>query len=59
MMGFNEPLMTVQYLIAGIQPTYKIRMGTILRYWQELYVGNDRISAVEENGRLIGDGSQL
>jgi hypothetical protein len=59
MVGFNEPLMTAEYLINGNLPTYEIRTGTILRYWKELFVDNERIGEIEVTGKLIGNGGQL
>jgi len=34
--GFNEPQMTADYILKGIEPVYKIKDLTVLRYWNEI-----------------------
>jgi carbamoyl-phosphate synthase large subunit len=46
--GFNEPKMIADYLLKGVQPAYKIREQTILRYWKELVVENDMVEELKE-----------
>lgn len=57
--GFNEPKMIADYLLEGATPTYRIRNIAILRYWKELVVDPERISALASQGRIEGDGSRL
>lgn len=57
--GFNEPKTLADYLLKGIKPTYQIREISILRYWQELVVTNDRVERLREKGVLVGDGTRL
>jgi carbamoyl-phosphate synthase large subunit len=57
--GFNEPKMIAGYLLDQRAPTYRIREISILRYWNELVVSNERIERLRENGFLNGDGAKL
>lgn len=57
--GFNEPLMTAEYLLMGKKPIFKIKEATIFRYWKEILIENDRIGELDERGKLDGDGSKL
>ncbi len=50
--GFNEPLMTAEMLLHGRVPAYRIRPISILRYWNELVVENDRIATMAREGRV-------
>lgn len=50
--GFNEPLMTTDYLTLGDFVPYEIREVTFLRYWKELMVENIRIDTLREWGEL-------
>lgn len=52
--GFNEPRMIADYLVHGTQPTYNIEEITVLRYWKELVVRNDRIEALRHAGSIDG-----
>lgn len=57
--GFNEPLMTINYLLYNDIPLYKIQKMSFLRYWSELIVENSHIAELREHEELIGDGSKL
>jgi carbamoyl-phosphate synthase large subunit len=57
--GFNEPLMTAEYLLMGKKPNFKIKEATIFRYWKEILIENDRIGKLDERGELDGNGSKL
>lgn len=57
--GFNEPLMTVEYLTTGKMPFFQIREISVLRYWKELVIENSRIAMLKEQRWLNGDGSKL
>ena len=57
--GFNEPLMIANYLMQGTIPSYNIREISILRYWKELVVENDRIVQMQSDGTVGGNGSRL
>jgi len=57
--GFNEPLMTAEYLLMGKKPIFKIREATIFRYWKEILIENDRIGKLDEKGELDGNGFKL
>lgn len=50
--GFNEPLMTINYLVYNDIPLYEIQEVTFLRYWKELMVENIRIDTLREWGEL-------
>ncbi len=36
--GFNEPLMTLRWLLSGAEPAFERREMAIVRFWQELVV---------------------
>ena len=57
--GFNEPKLIADYLLHQIEPTYTVQEITILRYWQELVVVNERIEQLTRQSRRAGDGGQL
>lgn len=57
--GFNEPKIIADYLYSNILPTYSINNITILRYWKELVVSNDRIEALQKDHTLKGNGTKL
>ena len=57
--GFNEPKLIADYLLRQIEPSYTVREITILRYWQELVVPNERIEELAQQSRLVGDGGHL
>lgn len=50
--GFNEPKMIVEYLLQGIEPSFKIEEKTILRYWNEKVVENDLVIELRKNGEI-------
>jgi carbamoyl-phosphate synthase large subunit len=50
--GFNEPLMIADFLLKGKGPIFSIEEKTILRYWKELVVDNDRIDCLALSGNL-------
>lgn len=51
--GFNEPKMIADYLLFGTKPDYDIKNLTILRYWKEMFVENEKIEEFENKGKLI------
>jgi carbamoyl-phosphate synthase large subunit len=51
--------MVADYLLHGKTPDYKIRSITILRYWKELVVENQRIERLKQLGKIDGAGSEL
>ncbi len=57
--GFNEPRMIADYLLQQREPSYSIQEITVLRYWQELMVSNQRIEQLTAGSQLAGDGTQL
>ncbi len=57
--GFNEPVMTADYVLQGKAPSFQIRELSFLRYWKELVVPNTRIAELSANACLDGDGSEL
>ena len=57
--GFNEPKMIADYLLKKIKPAYKIREISILRYWKEIAVSNERIANLSKIGIADGDGVTL
>lgn len=57
--GFNEPIMIADYILQGKTPIYSISDISILRYWQELVVTNERINQLKQTGHISGDGSKL
>jgi len=52
--GFNEPRMIADYLVHGREPAFEIEEITVLRYWKELVVRNDRIEALRNAGSIDG-----
>jgi carbamoyl-phosphate synthase large subunit len=50
--GFNEPKMIADYLLKGIEPAYEIKEQTILRYYKEIVVSNQNVSALKAKGVL-------
>lgn len=57
--GFNEPRMIADYLLQQREPSYSIQEITVLRYWQELAVSNQRVEQLTADSQLVGDGTQL
>lgn len=57
--GFNEPVMTAELLLHGRIPAYRIRPITLLRYWNELVVDNDRIATLAREGRVQDGATRL
>lgn len=49
MAGFNEPKIIADYFLLHKQPKFKIKQVSILRYWNELVVGNDKIESFKNN----------
>ncbi|MDH6355291.1 carbamoyl-phosphate synthase large subunit [Dysgonomonas sp. PH5-45] len=50
--GFNEPKMIADYLLEGIEPSYRIEEKTILRYWTELEIDNKHVQDMKNNAML-------
>lgn len=50
--GFNEPRMIADFLLKGIEPTYKIKEQTILRYWNEIVIENEVINQLKDNSSV-------
>jgi carbamoyl-phosphate synthase large subunit len=50
MSGFNEPKMIAEYLLYGIEPSFRIVEHTILRYWKEIIVENSTLFELNKNG---------
>jgi carbamoyl-phosphate synthase large subunit len=50
--GFNEPKMISDYLLKGIEPNFEIKEQTILRYWNELVVENDKVIELKNSLNL-------
>lgn len=59
MAGFNEPRMVVDHLVRGEPARFDIREVTVLRYWKELAVENERIDTLRLSGRLAEGGARL
>lgn len=57
--GFNEPKMIADFLLNGTQPHFDIRQITVLRYWKELVVTNESVSACEVNGQVTERAGRL
>lgn len=57
--GFNEPRMIAEFLLQGSVPQPSIRPITVLRYWKELVVENDRVEQATREQRVTGGGSPL
>lgn len=57
--GFNEPKLIADYLLADIEPVYSIRVISVLRYWKELVVTNDRIEELASTNHILGNGIKL
>ncbi|MBI4566664.1 MAG: ATP-grasp domain-containing protein [Planctomycetes bacterium] len=57
--GFNEPLMTLDYLEHGVPPAYEIRLISVFRYWKEIVVDNDRIENARRTGIVQEAGQRL
>lgn len=50
--GFNEPGMITDHLLFNLEPKYKIKELSILRYWKELVVQNENIEQMKSKGFL-------
>jgi carbamoyl-phosphate synthase large subunit len=50
--GFNEPKMIADYYLKGIEPSFDIKELSILRYWKELVVENERVEIMTKEGHL-------
>lgn len=57
--GFNEPKMVADFLLEKTEPEYSIREISILRYWNELVVENQRIEELRKAEHIMGDGTEL
>lgn len=53
--GFNEPEMIADYLLQNKKPVYAIKEISILRYWKELVVANNKINDFDNNSLIIND----
>lgn len=51
--GFNEPKMIADYLIYGKYPIFQMRGISILRYWKELVVENNKIKIMEKKKYIM------
>jgi carbamoyl-phosphate synthase large subunit len=50
--GFNEPKMIADYLLHSIAPQFHIKEQTILRFWKELVVDNDKVAKVSNEQEI-------
>jgi carbamoyl-phosphate synthase large subunit len=50
--GFNEPLMTLEFLERGIPPSFTIRPVSIFRYWKEIVVDARKVNDVRKCGSV-------
>jgi carbamoyl-phosphate synthase large subunit len=50
--GFNEPKMIADYLLQGIEPSFRIEEKTILRYLKELVVHNNQVDIMNKQKSL-------
>ena len=59
--GFNEVEQAVRHFALGEPPRDlpRPRHGTVLRYWNEMYVAPDAIEALERDGVLDDPGGQI
>jgi carbamoyl-phosphate synthase large subunit len=57
--GFNEPLMTLDFLETGEVPAYHVRPVAVLRYWAEIVVEEIRIDETRKSGGVKGIGQKL
>jgi carbamoyl-phosphate synthase large subunit len=57
--GFNEPVMVADFLLHGIEPRPAIRPISVMRYWNELEVDQERIDSLAAEGWIEGNGSSL
>lgn len=51
--GFNEPRMTIDYLLYGKIPKFTIKYISIFRYWKEYVVENRKIGQMENSGFVV------
>lgn len=52
LVGFNEPKMIADYLLFGKKPDFNIKNLTVLRYWKEILIENEKIKEFDEEGKL-------
>jgi len=57
--GFNEPLMTLNYLELGLLPSFEIRPISIFRYWKELVVEEAGVDEARRTGMVRDSGRRL
>jgi carbamoyl-phosphate synthase large subunit len=57
--GFNEALMTIEYLENGTIPAWQVRPVSVFRYWKEMVVEDARIEEVRRTGGVKGLGQNL
>lgn len=50
--GFNEPVMTLDFLERGVEPSFEIRPVSFFRYWEERVVENHRVEDARVTGRV-------
>ncbi|MDB9913111.1 ATP-grasp domain-containing protein [Flavobacteriaceae bacterium] len=53
--GFNEPKMIADFLLKKIEPKFKIKELTILRYWKELVVDNNNVDIFKQQSTISQD----
>jgi carbamoyl-phosphate synthase large subunit len=57
--GFNEPLMTLDYLEHGTPPAFDVRLVSIFRYWKEIIVDSQKIADTRRTGVVRNPGQNL
>jgi len=57
--GFNEPLMTLNFLERGLPPSFEIRPISIFRYWKEMVVEHPQVDDARRTGMVRDSGRRL
>lgn len=50
--GFNEPKMIADFLLKNIEPHFRIKEQTILRYWKEIVIDNSVVDELKSNKKV-------
>ena len=48
--GFNEPLMTLNFVEHGTRPAFQIRPMSVFRYWNEIVVDSRKVAETRRGG---------
>lgn len=57
--GFNEPVMTIEYLETGAVTPFQVRPVSVFRYWTEMVVEDVRLEETRRSGTVRNNGQRI